>query len=205
VVPLVVVALALAWQVYSAFQIGQALTRERQALAVMTSKTIAAARVASMTPQDRRRHAQIEAVALQWTNIPAGVSLKAAGTLGGAMLGKAAPVDAKTGSVGTTRKATPLTGIGFQLSGPNAKAYAVIVEALFLGAKVMRKTGRTVSLFGPTKTEPLIGLRVSIEAVTSPMSPKAADAVTDKTNEAASARPESRVKIFRRTSVPTKD
>jgi Tfp pilus assembly protein PilN len=65
VVSLVVVALALAWQVYSAFQIGQALTRERQALAVMTSKTIAAARVASMTPQDRRRHAQIEAVAIQ--------------------------------------------------------------------------------------------------------------------------------------------
>jgi hypothetical protein len=148
---------------------------------------------------------RIEAVALQWVNIPAGVSLRAAGTLGGAMLGKAAPVDAKTGAVGTTRKATPLTGIGFQLSGPNAKAYAVIVEALFLGAKVMRKTGRTVSLFGPTKTEPLIGLRVSIEAVTSPMFPKAADAATDKTNEAASARPESRVKIFRRSSAPTKD
>ena len=49
----------------------------------MTSKTIAAARVTSMTPEDRRRHAQIESVAVQlsvpWDQLLAIVEQRAKG------------------------------------------------------------------------------------------------------------------------------
>jgi hypothetical protein len=144
--------------------------------------------------------AQIEAVTVQWTNMPKGVVLKGAGTLGGTMMGKAAPFDAATGTIGTKGKATPLTGIGIQLSGPDAKDYVVVLEALFLGAKAVKKTGRTVSLFGPTKTEPLIGLRIDIQ--------RHSDAAASKNDVSASAAApvtESRVKIFRRSNAVNKD
>ena len=62
-----------------------------------------------------------------------------------------------------TWRAMALTTLMLELSGPDASLYQFSVEALFLGAPVMRVSGERVVVSGPTGREPLVGLRVALQ------------------------------------------
>ena len=64
--------------------------------------------------------------------------------------------------VGTRGRATPLLGVTFALSGPLADQYILRGEALFLGAAIVARAGRRITLAG-SGDEPLLGLRLSLE------------------------------------------
>jgi hypothetical protein len=49
-----------------------------------------------------------------------------------------------------------------ELSGEESDAYALSVEALFLGSPAVRSRGQRINLGGPTGREPLVGLRVDL-------------------------------------------
>ncbi|TXL69887.1 hypothetical protein FHP25_36875 [Vineibacter terrae] len=66
---------------------------------------------------------------------------------------------------GTRGRAAPITRLDISLTGERAKAFVLRSEALFLGSSVQSKSGRSVSLAGPTGREPLVGLRLSVVAL----------------------------------------
>lgn len=64
--------------------------------------------------------------------------------------------------VGTRGRATPLLGVTFALAGVLADQYILRGEALFLGAAIVARAGRRITLAG-SGGEPLLGLRLSVE------------------------------------------
>ena len=65
---------------------------------------------------------------------------------------------------GTRGKAMPIVGLLLELSGPAASKFQFSTEAIFLGAPAMRIKGKRVVAAGPTGREPLVGLRIALEA-----------------------------------------
>ncbi len=63
---------------------------------------------------------------------------------------------------GTRGRAAPIVSVEFSLTGERAQAFALRADALFLGASVQSRSGRSISLTGPTGREPLVGLRLSV-------------------------------------------
>jgi len=94
---------------------------------------------------------------------------------------------------GTRGRAAPLTALELTLDGPHADNYELRCEALFLGANVMVRSGRSVVLAGPSGREPLVGLKFSIETRT-------ADAVAAPHSRAARVR--APVQIYRPQATP---
>jgi hypothetical protein len=94
---------------------------------------------------------------------------------------------------GTRGRGMPLTSLMFELSGPEMSNYQFVVEALFLGSPIARLTGPRVVVSGPTGREPLVGLRVALEAtnVGEEEQPK---------RSVAQARSSSRIRVFRSNS-----
>lgn len=105
----------------------------------------------------------IEGLELRWPGKGEGVDIEAAATVHGRER-KILPPAASGSFIGTRGKASPLVGVSFRLTGPDAGAYGLICEALFLGAALTRKTGSFVELSGPTGREPLVGLRLSVSS-----------------------------------------
>jgi hypothetical protein len=64
--------------------------------------------------------------------------------------------------VGTRGRATPLLGVTFALAGALADQYILRGEALFLGAAIVARAGRRITL-ASSGGEPLLGLRLSVE------------------------------------------
>lgn len=106
--------------------------------------------------------ARIEGISLEWPEKPEELGIKYSVKLpnqeppSGEMmrLGEYA---------GTRRRALPVVGLAFEMTGHVAPKYQFVVEAIFLGSSTMRTTGQHVALSGPTGREPLVGLRVGIE------------------------------------------
>jgi hypothetical protein len=84
---------------------------------------------------------------------------------------------------GTRGKALALVGLAFELACPDALNVEFLVEAIFLGSPVIRRSGKRVFLSGPTGREPLVGLKVAVQKVgeqvaaqpLTPLRPKGAD------------------------------
>ena len=93
---------------------------------------------------------------------------------------------------GTRGKALPIVGLMLEMSGPGASNIRFNVEAIFLGAPVMRMTGTRVTASGPTGREPLVGLRLGIEAA-----PSVATISQPRPVATVPSRPSSRVRVFR--------
>jgi hypothetical protein len=74
---------------------------------------------------------------------------------------------------GTRGKALALVGITLDISGMSASNFQLEVEAIFLGAPMLRVVGRRVVLSGPTGREPLVGLRVGLEKMSTNGKPQA--------------------------------
>lgn len=64
--------------------------------------------------------------------------------------------------VGTRGRATPLLGVTFSLAGAQADRFILRGEALFLGAAIVARAGKRITLAG-SGGEPLLGLRLSVE------------------------------------------
>lgn len=103
----------------------------------------------------------IEGVELRRTNPAAGVEIMTSGVV---QLPRRRVLEAQPSGtfVGTRGKSTPLVGLGFSLTGPAADRYELHCEALFLGAAIQEKQGRTLDLSGPSGREPLVGLKLSL-------------------------------------------
>jgi hypothetical protein len=107
---------------------------------------------------------RIEGIAIEWPSKPPDIDLHYSVKL--------AKPQAASGQMtglgsfaGTRGRAMPVIGMIIELSGPGASAYQFAVEAVFLGSPVKHMTGRRIALSGPTEREPLVGLRIGVEAI----------------------------------------
>jgi hypothetical protein len=117
---------------------------------------------------------RIEGIAVQWPGKPAQLDLRYSVRLGRPQAAPS-PMTELGSFAGTRGHALPLTGIVFELSGAASSDYQLSVEAAFLGSPTMRVIGRRVALSGPTGREPLIGLRVNLEAINVPAAGEAGE------------------------------
>jgi hypothetical protein len=106
---------------------------------------------------------RIEGIAIQW---PAAeqVGLCYAVRIGG-QRPAATELLAAGAYAGTRGRSLPLVAATLEISGRRARGHQLVVDAIFLGSPQMRVTGQRVVLSGPTGREPLVGLRVDVEAV----------------------------------------
>jgi hypothetical protein len=107
---------------------------------------------------------RIEGLALEWPDRPAGINIRYAVQFANAQPGSGKMVSLGT-FAGTRGRALALTGVVLEMVGSDDLQFAA--EAIFLSAPTLRATGRRVVLSGPTGREPLVGLRVAVEAVAS--------------------------------------
>jgi hypothetical protein len=73
---------------------------------------------------------------------------------------------------GTRGRALPIVGVSFELAGPGASGFRLAAEAAFLGAPLVRMSGRQISASGPTGREPLVGLKLRLDEVSPPLQPE---------------------------------
>jgi hypothetical protein len=143
---------------------------------------------------------RIEGIAIEWPGKPHDLVLRYSV--------KTAKPQAVSGRVfepgsfaGTRGKALPIVGLMLEMSGPGASDIKFTAEAIFLGAPAMRMTGTRVTASGPTGREPLVGLRLGIEAAGTTEAAGTAVKPQPGPSAAVPARPSSRVRVFRsRTS-----
>ena len=107
---------------------------------------------------------RIEGIAVQWSEMPEDFVLRYAVRIGGQRPATTESMYAGT-YAGTRGRALPLIGATLEISGAAATGYQLVVDAIFLGSPQMRITGQRTVLAGPTGREPLVGLRVGVEAV----------------------------------------
>jgi hypothetical protein len=86
----------------------------------------------------------------------------------------------------------PIVGLLLEMSGAAALRLQFAVEAIFLGAPIKQSVGNRILLAGPTGREPLVGLRVGIQNVSSAEQPQAQPPIITK----AKART-NQVRVFR--------
>jgi hypothetical protein len=120
--------------------------------------------------------ARIEGLAIQWPGRPAGLDLHyhVRTAKPAAMAERRIALG---GFAGTRGRALPVTGLVLTLSGAASADYRLEVEAAFLGAPLQRMQGRAIDLAGPTGREPLVGLRLRVDAL-APAQPVAPPPVT---------------------------
>jgi hypothetical protein len=106
---------------------------------------------------------RIEGFAIQWPDKPSDVDIHYSVRTTGEDPGSGRPVTVGAFS-GTRRKALPVVGLMLELSGARAGDFELDVEAIFLGAPIMRMRGQCVVLTGPTSREPLVGLKIGLES-----------------------------------------
>jgi hypothetical protein len=92
---------------------------------------------------------------------------------------------------GTRGGALPVVGVSIELAGQGASGYQLVVEAAFLGAPLSRKLGNRISMSGPTGREPLVGLRLRLDEIKTPVHPE------PETGPMVKAQSSGRVRIFR--------
>ena len=137
---------------------------------------------------------RIEGIAIEWPGKPKDLVLRYSV--------KTAKPQAVSGRVfelgsfaGTRGKALPIIGLMLEMSGPGAANVEFTTEAIFLGAPAMRMTGTRVTAAGPTGREPLVGLRLGIEATDAVSA--AAKFLPRPVANMPSVLPSSRVRVFR--------
>ena len=97
------------------------------------------------------------------------------------------------GFAGTRGRGLPLAGVRVRLAGIDASRFVLSAEALFLGSAIQSKRGREIELVGSPGGDPLVGLKLDVVAAVGDGAP-AKSAIMQP-------RSESRVKVFRATSV----
>ena len=114
----------------------------------------------------------IEGIEIRWPHRPRGLEIATSVSISKNGL-RNLPAAMTGAFAGTRGRATPLTGIELSLTGERAGDFVLRSEALFLGSAVQSKRGRSISLSGPSGREPLVGLRLSIDGVSTGDAPQA--------------------------------
>jgi hypothetical protein len=151
----------------------------------------------------------IEGIEIRWPARPHGIDIVGRAT---STARSAAPAEERrTGFfLGSRGRAAPLTSLALSLVGPDADRFLLSCEALFLGLPVMTVSGRSCVLRGTTGTEPLVGLRLSVDAAAAPAQPVRQDvAITVDPRQQSAGLPipsapvakPGRVRIFRSSKV----
>ena len=106
---------------------------------------------------------RVEGFAIEWPGKPAGLDLRYAVAIAKPDKASARPryLNEFAGSRG---KSMPILGVQLELVGAESYQCQLVAEALYLGAPMMRSAGSRIDLKGPTGREPLVGLRVGIQA-----------------------------------------
>ena len=113
----------------------------------------------------------VEGIEIQWANKPSQVDIRCVVTVKEARQKRT--LDRHVGQfAGTRGKAAPLVGLRLALRGPLAAKYQLQVDALFLGTSIVSKSGCDLSFSGPTGSEPLVGLRLTVCEVETPKVPE---------------------------------
>lgn len=105
---------------------------------------------------------RIEGIEVRWPGKPRDSVLSYGVRLAGDPAGSFRTAEAG-GFAGTRGRAAPIVAAKFELSGQASKTQQLVVEALFLSGTPHRVAGHTITVSGPTGQEPLVGLRVMIE------------------------------------------
>ncbi len=138
---------------------------------------------------------RIEGIAIDWPEKPDDLEIRYA-----IKTAKPEPISGRSvglGSfAGTRGKAMPIVGVMFEMSGLGATDLQFVVEAVFLGAPVMRIVGKRIIAAGPTGREPLVGLQLSLANVAAAEQPKSAAAEQPK-SASSPLEPAGRVRVFR--------
>jgi hypothetical protein len=100
---------------------------------------------------------------------------------------------------GTRGRAAPLTRIELSLTGARAGDFALRSDALFLGSAVQSKRGQSISLIGPSGREPLVGLRLSIDSVSTNDAGRAVSApsIQERPKSGSNWSSGGRIRVFR--------
>ena len=93
---------------------------------------------------------------------------------------------------GSRGRSLPLSGVRFRLTGADSRKYEIVAEAAFLGAPVKMQKGSEIELFSNSGTDPLVGLRLSLEKLVS------GGEIQSRAGEIAGRRP--RVQVFKAAS-----
>jgi hypothetical protein len=146
---------------------------------------------------------RIEGIAVNWPNKPHDLDLRYAVRIARAQAAQSRMMEIGT-YAGTRGQAVALTGVIIELSGTGSGNHQICADAAFLGSPTMRVMGKRIVLTGPTGREPLVGLRLTLEAINSALVPEAKPAVAAPISapspvEAAPKRA-SRVRVFRSRS-----
>jgi hypothetical protein len=112
--------------------------------------------------------ARIEGLSIDWADKPADLDLRYS-----VRLTRPHEASGRMMSLGdyagTRGRALPIVGVTLELTGGAAAKFQLSVEAAFLSAPLKRFTGQRLDLSGPTGREPLVGFRLRIEEVDSPL------------------------------------
>jgi hypothetical protein len=115
--------------------------------------------------------ARIEGLAIDWSDKPADVDLCYSVKL--ARPHAASGRTTRLGDyAGTRGRALPIVAVRLELTGPGAAGFQLFGEATFLGAPLMRVTGRRLAIAGPTGREPLVGFRLRLGEAGSAVQPE---------------------------------
>ncbi|MGQ4275107.1 hypothetical protein [Terrihabitans sp. B22-R8] len=105
---------------------------------------------------------RIEGIAIDWPNRPPGLDLRYAAHYGQRNVTNSG-LQGLGSFVGSRGRAMPIVGLTLELVGASS-GQKLVAEALFLGSPTQRSAGSRIQLAGPSRHEPLVGLRLSIEA-----------------------------------------
>jgi hypothetical protein len=137
---------------------------------------------------------RIEGINVEWPSCPPGVGLRYAVTYGTRNPASSGMKDLGT-FVGSRGKAMPITGIAFELTG--APGQEIAAEALFLGSPLSRSKGSRVQLSGPTRQEPLVGLKLGLTKAADVRPAREVPALRPVAAAEAAPRSTGRVRVFR--------
>ena len=133
---------------------------------------------------------RIEGISIDWPDKPSELEIRYA-----VKTATPQPVSGRSvglGSfAGTRGKTMPIVGLLLEMSGAPASDLQFAAEAVFLGAPINSIVGKRVLLAGPTGREPLVGLRVAIQTVSSAERPQAKSAAITSKGRA------NQVRVFR--------
>lgn len=140
----------------------------------------------------------IEGIEIRWPHRPPGLDIMT--TVSVSKNGVRNLPTILTGKfAGTRGRAAPITSLELSLTGERARDFALRLDALFLGSAVQSKRGRSISLIGPTGREPLVGLRLSIESVSTNGAARAASApsIQERPKSGSNWGSGGRIRVFR--------
>lgn len=133
---------------------------------------------------------RIEGISIEWPDKPDDLDLRYS-----VKTARPQTVSGRTSGPGTfagTRgKALPIVGVTLEMSGFGAANFQFDVEAIFLGAPAVHRSGTRIALSGPTGREPLVGLRIAVAR------PSPADHQKPTSSASSRGNTSTRVRVFR--------